>query len=336
MTRLSRGGFPGEGAGCSGAGVLHDEATADRLNYELRTHLERRDDPSALELYMHSHCLAGDERGVVEHTLAEGLAWKKSELERRRRQRQQAADAGFAQACAEVAGDYQRAGDTQQAFRWFVSAAALGLAEGMRGAGFLITNRTVTDEHTPQGVDFARRAAEAGDAFAMINMAVFHERGLVVEQSLEQARRWLGRAAATGHWAGLLEEGVALLRGAYGYPVDEAEGKRLLQEAVRTGHADLLWRLARFYGEGFGVRQDLRLSVRFAEAAFRQGNREAAAGLAGLYSRGYGAVARDEELSAFWTIQSRVDTAFCVGPKPEDSALLRRLRAIDPFALRVE
>jgi TPR repeat protein len=319
----------------SGAGVLHDEATADRLNYELRTRLEQLDKPSSLELFMHSNCLAGDERGIVEHTLAEGLSWKKSELERRI-QRQQAADAGFAQACAEVAGDYQKQGKTEEAFRWFRTAAALGLAEGMRGAGFLLTGRPVTDEHTRNGVDFTRQGAEAGDAFAMINLAVFHARGLVVPRSTEQAQGWLDRAAATGHWAGLIEKGTALLRGSYEYPVSEAEGKRLLQEAVQTGHSDLLWRLARFYGEGFGLRKNLELSIRFAEAAFRQGNREAAKGLAGLYHRGYESIAPNEELARFWTIQSRVDTAFAMGPKLEDSPLLQRLWAIDPFALQVE
>ncbi len=308
----------------SGVGVLHDEATADRLNYRLRTHLEQLEKPSTLELYMHSHCLAGDERGIVEHTLAEGLSWKQRERERRLQQRQQAADVGFAQACAELAGDYQRQGNTEQAFQWFRTAAALGLAEGMRGAGFLITNRPFTDEHTANGVEFARQGAEAGDAFAMINLAVFHDRGLGVEQSPAQAQHWMDGAACSGHWAGLLEKGMALLRGAYGYPVNEAEGKRLLQEAVQTGCSDLLWRLARFYGEGFGVKQNLQASIRFAEAAFRQGNREAARGLAGLYHRGHEGVAGNEELATFWTIQSRVDTAFSMGPKLEDSPLLQR------------
>lgn len=320
----------------SGAGVLHDEPTADRLNYELRTHLERRDQPTALELYMHGHCLDGDERGIVEHALDEGLSWKERELERRWQQRRRAAEVGVAQACAELASDYQRAGNTEEAFRWFRTAATLGLAEGMRGAGFLITNRPFTDEHTPAGVEFARQAAAAGDAFAMINLTVFHERGLVVERSSERARHWLDRAAAVGHWAGLLEKGLAVLRGSYAYPVNEVEGKQLLQEAVLTGHAETLWRLACFYREGIGVEPNPELSIRFAEASFRQGNREAAVGLAGLYERGCEGVAKDEELSRFWAIQSRVDTAFSLGPELEDSDLLQRIHAIDPFALRVE
>ena len=56
---------------------LYDEAAADRLNYQLRTHIEGIAAPSALERYLHSYWLAGDERGIVEHTLEEGLAWKK-------------------------------------------------------------------------------------------------------------------------------------------------------------------------------------------------------------------------------------------------------------------
>jgi hypothetical protein len=64
--------------------------------------------------------------------------------------------------------------------------------------------------------------------------------------------------------------------------------------------------------------------------------REAAQGLAALYHRGYGSLARDEQLAAFWTIQSRVDTAFAMGPAVAALPHLERVRGIDPFALQVE
>jgi uncharacterized protein len=125
----------------------------------------------------------------------------------------------------------------------------------------------------------------------MINMAVFFDRGVGVEKDGEMARRWLDRAAETGHWIGYLEKGTSLFTGNYGYPVDADEGRRVLQQGVGTGCAAFLVKMAEFYYRGFLLRQDTRLAVRFAEAAFRQGNRMGARLLAAVYKEGHGGVA---------------------------------------------
>jgi TPR repeat protein len=320
----------------SGAGVLHDEAVMDRLNYQLRTRLETIASPSPLELYVLSLCVAGNEAGLIESALDELPKLHQRAAQQRWQRLHQSAELDFAQACSDVAGTYQRQNDLAQAYQWFRRAGDLGLAEGKRGASFLMGHGAGVPRDPVAEVALAREAAEAGDAFAMINVASYHERGSGMSRDPETARSWIDRAAATGHWMGLQEKGLALLVGHYGYPIDEAQGKHLMEQAARTGFSDALLGQARFYAQGTGVKRDVRLSIRFAEGAFRQGNRLAARGLSEIYRTGAPGVPANEELARFWLIQTKADHAFAVGPTLDESPLLQRIAAIDPFSLVVE
>jgi TPR repeat protein len=319
-----------------GAGVLHDQATMDRLNYQLRTRLEAIESSDCLQLYMLSKCLPGDERGVVDTSLAGATTWQGQDAQRRWELLRRSAEAGMAQAYADTGRVFQKQGNAQQAYLAFRQAGNMGLAEGKRGAGFLMGRGEGVPQDPAGEAALALEAANAGDAFAMINMAVFHFRGIGVEKNEALARQWIDRAAVTGHWAGFDEKGRALLNGEYGYAIDESAGKRLLQQGVSTGHSAYLLRLANFYVHGFCLRQDTRLAIRFAEAAFRQGNREAARGLAVIYQNGHGGVAPDEHQWQFWTVQSQAHSAFSMGPAFANSPVWERLRALDPFTVVVE
>jgi TPR repeat protein len=320
-----------------GAGVRHDEAVMDRLNFQLRTRLEAIASPSGLELYMLSQCRPGNEAGIVQFAHpSEGPAFYRAAAQERWKRLRQAAELGVAQACAEMGYAFQHQNDFPQAYQWFRRAGDQGLGEGKRGAGFLTGRGQGVKQDPIAEAALAREAAEVGDAFAMINLAVLYYRGVGVPGSSENARQWLDRAAETGHWGGLLEKGHALFLGNYDYPIDEALGKEFLRRAVRTGHSDLLLRLARYYAEGSGVRRDIHASIRFAEAAFRQGNRDGARALSAIYQQRFDDLAPNKELSQFWAIQAKTDMAYAVGPALADSPLLQRIQAIDPFSVAVE
>jgi TPR repeat protein len=318
-----------------GAGVLHDEDLANRLNYQLRTRLEQIEKPTILDFYMRSKCHPGDERGLTEASLKDMQEMWQNDPRQRWAWLNAAAQRSFAQACIDVGNAHRNAGKMEEACRWYWQAASLGSAEGKTAYGFLLGQGQGVARDQAREVELNRSAAEEQWVFAMINLGVFYDRGLGVAQDQSAAREWIDRAAATGHWAGFFEKGSALLRGAYGYPVDREGGLRLLQEGVKTGHADFLFKVAELYANGFGLSPSGSRAVRFAEAAFRQGNRRAAAGLANLYRKGFDDVSANEELWRFWTIQSNVEHAFSMGPKLEDSPL-QRIGAIDPFAVPVE
>jgi TPR repeat protein len=319
-----------------GAGVLHDEATMDRFNYQLRTRLEAMPSHGPFEKYMLSKLLPGDEHGIVETSVAEARTWQGQAAQRRWQFLCQAADVSFAQAIADIGRAYQQQNDFARAFQCFRLAGNLGLAEGKRGAGWLMGRGEGVEKDAAGEAALNHEAANAGDVFARLNLGVFYFKGIGVPKDEVQARQWIDRAAETGHWAGFDEKGRALLSGEYGYAIDETEGKRLLQQGVQTGHSAYLLRVANFYLQGFCLRQDTKLAIRFGEAAFRQGNREAARGLSIIYHNGIGGIPSDEETSQFWTVQSQAHSAFSMGPAFASSPIWERLRAIDPFALVVE
>lgn len=103
--------------------------------------------------------------------------------------------------------------------KWHERAANLGSSTGQRYAGYFLVTGIGTAPDVQRGLKLTREAADGGDAFAMINMAVFHTQGAGVTQDAAQAKPWIERAAATGHWMGQLEKGAGKMLGVYGFRI---------------------------------------------------------------------------------------------------------------------
>jgi TPR repeat protein len=319
----------------TGSGVVRDRALAQRLNFELRTKLERKKDPSPLDLYMLSQCHSADATGRTTNKDAEKLF---EELNRQRKlawQRlKKAAELEFAQACQDVALAQE---DPAEAHKWHRKAAELGLAEGMRYTGLQLVVGAGVEKDAAKGLALSEKAANQGDVYAMINLVVFYDQGLGVKKDPQKAQQWLDAASKSGHWYGFIEQGMALLGGHYSTKVDRKQGMEILQKAVETGNADALTFVASAYAKGFGLKRDGKQAVRFAEAGYRQGNAKAAAVLASIYGDGLGEVKADEELASFWGREAR-KPGFGVDLLPEQARtdFFQRLDAIDPLKLKVE
>lgn len=67
-----------------------------------------------------------------------------------------------------------------------------------------------------KAIAYSRRAADAGDAEAMINVGLLYEYGLGVEQNLFEASRWYGKAADGGAHGGRVNQAVAIMNGCVG------------------------------------------------------------------------------------------------------------------------
>jgi TPR repeat protein len=317
-----------------GAAVAHDRELIEQLGYQVRTRLEEKSDPTPLDLYLLSHCPVGGPDGTLRCTMDEWHDRMSREPVRLRRLLEESAGDGCAQACQDLANAHGSAGRVAEAARWHARAAELGLAEGMAALGALLGRGVGVTKDVRRGLELTRTAAEADDVFALIDLATASLSGKLPRDEAA-AREWIERAAATGHWAGYLEKGRALCRGWYGFPEEPAAGKRVLQEGARTGHREFLWEMARGYWREGRARGTCDLALRFTLAAFRQGKREAADLLAGLYTAGYLDVAADNDAAYFWAIQSEEGDISLRGAKPGWAELLDRLARIDPFALEV-
>src|SRR5262249_13169847 len=88
----------------TGAGLRRDRAGVTRLNFRLRTKLEKKEAPSPLELYMLSQCHGGDEDGRTRNKEAEKVFVEMERARKLARERlQKAAERGVAQACQDLA-----------------------------------------------------------------------------------------------------------------------------------------------------------------------------------------------------------------------------------------
>lgn len=247
----------------TGSGLLRDRATMHRLNFELRSKLEKKKDHSPVELYMIGQCQPGDETGRTTNQDAKKLF---AELDRLRKWAwdglQKSADLKFAQACQDVA--LAKRQDPAESFKWHQKAADLGLAAGMRYCGLQLVMGIGVAKDTVKGLELSLKAAKEGDVFAMINLVVFYDQGKDFKIDAEKAQFWLDAAGKTGHWYGLIEQGSSLIEGHYGSKVDRTKGIEALQKSVESGNCDALSFLANIYAKGFGLKQDGKQAVRFA------------------------------------------------------------------------
>ncbi len=321
-----------------GLGVRHDVARIWTLNHALRQRLIARSAPTPAELYLLQSTGPQDEHGETRHR--EGQVEQDQQLERQRRSEWLAAAAkgGFAQAENDLGLAAQASKDFAAAIAHYRRAAELGLAEGMKNQAFLLLQGSGAAKDPRGAFELSLRAAEAGDAFAAINVAASLERGWGTDPDPVLSRRWLDRAAATGHWVALLERGMALLRGSYGCAKDQKAALRDLDQAGEVRSAEVLSRLAAFFATGEGVAVDGDRAVALAEAAFVQGSDAACFLLRNVYQEGIGGVDKDDRLAQFWRAcaEHGLDALPSeVADEPANKERIARLRRLDPWSVRI-
>jgi TPR repeat protein len=318
-----------------GIGVRRDEKLMWRLHFEVRSRLEKKKEHTPLELYLLAHVDPVDSDGVLklpENTKLADFESKNKKLKADRLER--AATAGFAEACDKLGKEFQESEEFDKALQWHDKAIELGHAGSMRSKGYLLMVGRGADKDAKAAYALALRAAERGDAFAMINVAVYSDRGWGIEADKKKAQQWLAKAAESGHWAGPIEKGMAHYMGAYGYEMDAKAGEREWRAAHALRIREVLDFLARFHAEGTGVSKDGKRAAHFAEAAFVQGSPRAARMLAYLHGEGIGGLEKNEKLKEYWSIQANPNFAFTFGEALEkmQPELTKRLKQLDPWA----
>lgn len=145
------------------------------------------------------------------------------------------ADAAFLVARAHQNGWNGRPADLAKAAQLFRQAADLGDARGARYYGAALLTGQGVEEDGLEAYAWFRKAAEAGDVMAMIDVAVMlaiGEKG--VPQNATEARSWYQRAAERGSAHALRGLGGMLLQGEGGAP-EIARGLAYLEIAGEAG-----------------------------------------------------------------------------------------------------
>jgi TPR repeat protein len=142
------------------------------------------------------------------------------------------------------------------------------------------------------------RAANAGDAAAMVNLGFAYERGNGVPQDFAEARKWYEKGAAAGNTVGMRNLGI-LYRDGSGVAKDPTEARKWFEKAVAAGNTEAMNSLGLLYETGNGVPLDYATARKWFEKAVAAGNAGGMVNLGFLYDRGYG-VTQDYTQARKW------------------------------------
>jgi len=145
-----------------------------------------------------------------------------------------------------------------------------------------------TERDGVENVRWTRAAAEQGDARAMGELARFLAAGRDVPRDEAEAFRWYLKAAQKGHHGAQHMAGIALFRG-QGVAVDKEQAVALFRQSAEGGDAPGMQSFAAMHarGEG-GLHQDDQIALHWSLKAAELGNSTAqlSAGIAYYQGRG--------------------------------------------------
>ncbi len=135
-----------------------------------------------------------------------------------------------------------------------------------------------------EGVDLAalRAQAEAGDAYAQLNLGAAYDNAPAAERDIKQALHWYQLAAEQG----LAEAQFNLAHLLVAEEISATAAAEWMHKAAEQGMADAQYLLGVIYAEGLGVEMDDDKALMWLERAIAKGQKDAAQFLAEHYHQG--------------------------------------------------
>lgn len=136
--------------------------------------------------------------------------------------------------------------------------------------------------------------AQQGDAGAQCALGMCYQQGVNVNQSDEEAVKWIRLSANQGFAAAQDMLGFHYANG-IGVEQNYEEAIKLYLKAAEQGNANAQSHLAYCYAKGMGVQQSLKESAKWYHTAAEQGNADAQYSLGSYYAEGKGVQQSFEE-----------------------------------------
>ena len=152
--------------------------------------------------------------------------------------------------------------------------------------------------------EFARLAADQGNAVAQTNLGIMYYKGQGVQQDYEEAARLYRLAVDQGYAAAQTNLGIMYYNG-LGVQQDYYEAVRLYRLAVDQGNAVAQTELGFMYYNGLVVQQDYEEAARLYSLAAYQGNATAQTNLGGMYFIGQGVPQNYNEAKSLFTLAEK-------------------------------
>lgn len=161
-----------------------------------------------------------------------------------------------------------------------------------------------------------RLAAEGGDLTSQQALGLMYKKGLGVNPDNVEALKWYGLAAKQGDLDSAIEAGWLLCMGGEGLPRDTARGKKMLEEAAKTGRGAAWFRLGALSELGIGGEVDLGQALELYKKAAESGHEESLGKVAEFYTFGKGVpedIVKGSELSEKCAEAGNMHCQFNVG-----------------------
>jgi uncharacterized protein len=163
-------------------------------------------------------------------------------------------------------------GDLAGARQDFERLSRQGIPAADYNLAVMHLHKELPDASQPEGLRLMARAAERGFVTAMIGLAQLHERGEINgRRDLVAAQFWFRRAAEAGNVDAQVEVATAHYLGR-GAARDPAAAAHWYREAAKGGDAGAQYLLASMYEQGLGVERDLRLARYWYAICARNGD----------------------------------------------------------------
>lgn len=132
----------------------------------------------------------------------------------------------------------------------------------------------------PQVAELQRKA-DAGNAYAMVQLANAYERGEGAPRDADQAVAWFKKAANAGDSYAMYRLARLFATGS-GVQKHDLEAFGWYKRAAAAGNSEAMYDLGRAYETGSGVREDVQQAVVWYTKAYQHGNQPAKAALVRL------------------------------------------------------
>jgi TPR repeat protein len=141
------------------------------------------------------------------------------------------------------------------ALRWFQRAADLGNADAMMGMTWIYGNGRGVPEDDAEATRWRKMSAEIGNPVAMSSIAYDYEQGKGVTQDYVEAMRWYRKAADRDDARAMWSVGHLFELG-QGVAQDYAEAMRWYSKAADRGDTLAMWSIGMLYEYGHGLPTD--------------------------------------------------------------------------------
>ena len=191
-----------------------------------------------------------------------------------------------------------REGDYAKAFNFFLRAAKAGNAWGMRNVAYAYRNGEGIHEDPREAFAWFKKAANLGNEDAMFWTGVYYYRGKVTPKDLPRAFAWCKKAAENGNIYGMDWIGE-FYRDGKGVVQDIPKAIEWFKKSAEGGNTSAMCNLALMYEKGNGVPVDYSEALKWNIKAANAGDTTGMNNLAYAYEEGLG-VQPNSDRAEYW------------------------------------